>query len=111
MLTHHIPTQANPNPTVKPQQTAPESANIIPQDATDTVNNIFCFAALIDKQKGTLYTDATGALPEISLDGHQYFCVTYNYDTTYIFAEPITNVTTVLIVNAFYNVFTELTEK
>lgn len=36
--------------------------NVVPPDEP-TANNIFCFAALADKQTGTLYTDATGALP------------------------------------------------
>ena len=75
------------------------------------MNNIFCFAALADKQKGTLYIDTTGALPEISLNRHQYVFVAYDYDTNYIFAEPIANVTDALIVNAFDNIFTELTKK
>ena len=75
------------------------------------MNNIFCFAALADKQKGTLYTDTTGALPEISLNRHQYVFVAYDYDTNYIFAEPIANVTDASIVTTFNNMFTELTEK
>ena len=36
-------------------------------------NNVFCFAALAEKEKGTVYTDTTGALPVMSLDGHQYY--------------------------------------
>ena len=39
---------------------------------TVTVNNIYCFVALEDKEKGTLYMDATGALLSISLNGHHY---------------------------------------
>ena len=34
--------------------------------------NMFCYAALAEKQMGTLYTDTTGALPVKSLDGNQY---------------------------------------
>ena len=34
-----------------------------------------------NKQNGTLYTDATSTLPEMSLDGHQYYFVAYDYDT------------------------------
>ena len=45
---------------------------IIPNDEPQA-NNIFCYAALAEKQQGTLYTDATGAFPEMSLDGKQYF--------------------------------------
>ena len=56
--------------------------DIIPNDESQT-NNIFCYAALADKQEGTLYTDATGAFPEMSLDGKQYFFVAYDYDTNY----------------------------
>jgi hypothetical protein len=58
--------------------------HIIPND--EQTNNIFCFAALTDKQAGTIYTDATGALPTISLDGHPYYFITYDYNSNYIFA-------------------------
>ena len=61
--------------------------HIIPND--DQANNIFCFAALADKQAGTMHTDATGALPTISLDGHQYYFIAYDYNSNYIFVEPI----------------------
>ena len=81
MVTYHIPTKANPNPTLEPKQTVPEGANIIALNAADTMNNIFCFAALTDKQKGTLHTDATRTLTVISMDGYQYFFVAYDYDT------------------------------
>ena len=35
---------------------------IIPTDEPQA-NNIFFYAALVDKQQGTLYTDATEAFP------------------------------------------------
>ena len=50
-------------------------------------------------------------MPVILLDEHHYFFVAYGYDTSYIFAEPIANVTDALIVNAFDNIFTELTRR
>ena len=62
--------------------------DIIPNDEQQT-NNVFCYATLANKQEGALYTDATGAFPEMSLDGKQYFFVAYDYDTNYIFALPI----------------------
>ena len=46
--------------------------DIVPTELHE-VNNMFCYAALADKKAGTMYTDQTGALPAISLDGHQYF--------------------------------------
>ena len=87
------------------------TANIIQSDETHEANNIFCYAALADKQTGTLYTDATGSLPVMSLDGYQYFFVAYDYDTNYIFANPIKDVKDATIVQAFDDIFTELTEK
>ena len=64
-----------------------------------------------DKQTGTFYTDATGALPTMSLEGIQYFFVGYDYDTNCIFTIPIANVKDATIIDAFEKVFTELTEK
>ena len=40
--------------------TVPVEGHVIPED--NSVSNVFCFAALADKNKGNLYTDATGAL-------------------------------------------------
>ena len=45
------------------------------------VNNIFCSAALVDSRTGTLYTDDTGSLLAITLYGHQYYFIAYDYDT------------------------------
>ena len=69
------------------QQTLPEFEPE-PSDETHNANNIFSFAALADKQNGTLYTDATKALPAMSLDGRQYYFIAYDYDTNYIFVIP-----------------------
>ena len=99
----------NNNPAIHPNaaRTAP---TYIPSDEPQ-VNNVFCFAALADKQRGTMYTDATGALPAMSIDGHQYYFVAYDYDTNYIFAIPIKDVTDDSIMAAFHSVFNELKEK
>ena len=75
------------------------------------VCNMFCYAALADKQTGTLYTDATGALPVRSLEGNQYYYVAYDYDHNYIFAEPIPDVKDDTIVKAMTKIFTLLEEK
>ena len=63
------------------------------------------------QEKGTFYTDNTGALPARSIDGHQYFFIAYDYDTNYIFAIPIKDVTDNSIMVAFESVFNELKEK
>ncbi len=41
----------------------------------------------------------------------QYSFIAYDYDTNYIFAEPITDVKDTTIIAAFDKVFMELTEK
>ena len=68
------------------------NVNIIPiEEENDEECHVFCYAALADKQAGTMYTDATGALPAVTLDGNQYYFVAYAYDPNYIFALPISN--------------------
>ena len=84
--------------------------DIIPNDEPQT-KKIFFYAALADKKEGTLYTDATRAFPEMSLDGKQYFFVAYDYNTNYIFALPIANVQDKTFIKAFDKIFTKLTEK
>ena len=66
---------------------------------------------MADKQEGTLYTDATGAFPEMSLYSKQYIFVAYDYDTNYIFALPFANVQDKTIIEAFDKIFTKLTGK
>ena len=50
-------------------------------------NSMFCLEALAEK--GTVYTDATGALPVTSLDGYQYYIVAYDYDNNFIEAREV----------------------
>ena len=88
-------------PTISPDVNEPHNG----------LNNVFCFAALADKQTGTLYTDATGALPVMSLEGNQYYFVAYDYDTNAIFAIPIKNLKDDSIIAAFDEIFTDLTNK
>jgi hypothetical protein len=77
--------------------------------AKPTANNLFCFAALADKQHGTFYTDCTGNLPVRALDGQQLIFVAYDYDTNYIFAIPIESTKSEDIMNAFRMVVETLT--
>ena len=73
--------------------------------------NFFCFAALADKEKGTVYTDATGALPVMSLNGKQYYIVMYEYDNNYIHALPVSDLRDVTVVAAVDDFFKEMEEK
>ena len=71
---------------------------------------VFCFAALADKQHGTFYSDCTGALPTRALDGQQLFFVAYAYDPNYIFAIPIASTSNEHIIAAYKEVFHTLTD-
>ena len=81
-----------------------------PPPRVDT-HNIFCYAALADKMKGTIYTDSTGALPAGSHNGNQYFFIAYAYDPNYIYALPIQSGSSEHIIDAFETVFNDLTVK
>ena len=58
-------------------------------DEVEITNHVFCFASLADKEKGTVYTAATGALPVMFLEGKQCYVVAYDYNNNYIDAVPI----------------------
>ena len=77
----------------------------------DLPTDVFCFAALADKQHGTFYSDCTGALPTRALDGQQLFFVAYAYDPNYIFAIPIVSTSNDHIITAYKQVFQTLTNK
>ena len=86
--------------------------HIIPDDENvEEANNVFCYAALADKNKRTLYTDATGALPVRSLDGNQYYIISYDYELNHIFATPVPDLTDESIIGAFEDVFGQLKAK
>eukprot|EP00804_Cyclotella_cryptica_P011793 CCRYP_011361-RA/>CCRYP_011361-RA protein AED:0.17 eAED:0.11 QI:0/0/0/0.8/0.25/0.2/5/0/1137 len=112
-------TRINPIP---PDSTRPLSPTI-PTQGTNTSHiirikpigdsscNVFCYAALADKHTGTLYTDATGALLAVSLDGNQYYVIAYAYDPNYVFAKPIPNLRDETLLQTFDEVFQELKTK
>ena len=63
----------------------------VASEGVPTNANVFCFEALAEKEKGTTHTDATGALPVLSLDGHQYYIVAYDYDNNFIEARKVSD--------------------
>ena len=46
-----------------------------PTSETHKVNNISWYAALADKQNGTLYMDVTGTLSAMLLHGNQHYVI------------------------------------
>ena len=76
----------------------------------EKINNIFCFAALAEKESGTVYTDATGALPVMSVDGQQYYVVVYDYNTNYIDAVAVEDLKDETIVATIRKCFEQMEE-
>ena len=106
------PTALPPPATAIHPNAARTITNLIPDDEPlDGASNVFCYAGLADKPKGTLYTDATGALPTRSLDGNQTYLIAYDYNTNYIFAIPMASQSDEHIIAAFEQVFTQLEEQ
>ena len=74
-------------------------------EGVPTNNNVFCFAALAEKEKGTIYTDAMGAFPVLSLDGHQYYIAAYDYDNNFIEAKEVSDLKDETIVETVHKIF------
>ena len=86
--------------------------HLIPDDEPlDGMNNVFCFAALADTNKRTLYTNATGLLPARSLHGNQYYFIAYDYDLNCIFAVSIPNLLETRIIETLQHMFNQLKGK
>ena len=51
-----------------------------PQENKMVPCELFCFAAVADEIKGTVYTDLPGRFPSRSYKGNQYIFLTYVYD-------------------------------
>jgi hypothetical protein len=83
-----------------------ENALPIPQ-----ANQVFCFTAMADKTKRTLYHDLTGRLPVMSLEGNQYFLVAYDYTINAILVRPTKDLESATIIKAFDSIFQELKGK
>jgi hypothetical protein len=69
-----------------------------PAPPTPQANQIFCFAAMADKTKRTLYHDLTGRLPVMSLEGNQYFLVAYDYTINAILVRAIKDLESATII-------------
>ena len=71
-------------------------------------SNVFCFAALAEKEKITIYTDTTVALPVLSLDGHQYYVVACDYDNNFIEAQEVSDLKGEKIVETVQKIFDKM---
>jgi hypothetical protein len=95
--------------TRKPSLTKDEDAN--PPLETQAANEIFCFVALTDNNKGTIYTDLPGKFPVRSFQGHQYIFLTYVYDINAILVRPMESRKKASMEKAFKDIYSYLTMK
>ena len=74
-------------------------------------NKVFCFAALADTTKGTIYSDLTGRFPLQSYAGMQYIFIAYIYDENYIIIRPMKNRSDASMIDVFKDVYELLQRK
>jgi len=72
------------------------------------MQDVFCFAALVNTITGTIYTNITGAFPVRSFKSMQYIFVVYVYDLNAIIVCAMPSCTDASMVTAFREVITTL---
>ena len=100
----------NPHPDEDISHTA-QQYNIIDNDNDQSIANVFCFGAFVDKIFGVVYNICTGEFPSMSLDGNVCFFVMYHYKTNAILATPIPGLDSASILEAYKKNFEYLESK
>jgi hypothetical protein len=90
---------------------APPGPNLIGSDNDESIANIFCFGAFVDKNSGIVYHDLTGLFPFMSYNGSVCFFILYHYKFNSILATPISGLDNVCIFNAYKKEFEMLASK
>ena len=108
--TTHNPTNQR-QPSTSPPSPPPNHDDLFPPHESNTINHIFCWAALADQIEGTTYTDLTGRFPTMSLENKQYIFIAYDYTTNAIIVRALTDRESSTIVKAFDDIFTYLAAK
>jgi hypothetical protein len=81
---------------------------VFPQHKLCAMQDVFCFAALVNAITGTMYTDITGASPVQLFKSMQYIYVAYVYDLNAIIVCAMPSRTDASMVTAFTKVITIL---
>jgi hypothetical protein len=89
----------------------PSNANLIESNNNSTDTNIFCFAAIADKQTSILYNNLMGPFLFMSLKGNVCFLIVSHYETNAILAFPIKGFSDNIIVAAYKQQFNLLESK
>jgi hypothetical protein len=81
---------------------------MFPQHELCAMQDVFCFATLVNAITGTIYTDITGAFPVRLFKSMQYIFVAYVYDLNAIIVCAMLYCTDASMVTAFTEVITIL---
>ena len=103
----HIPDPAYPGPAYGVCM----GPRVVDDDGDESIANIFCFGAFVDKNSGIVYHNLTGSFPFMSFNGSMCFFVLYHYESNAILATPIAGLDDVSIFNAYKTYFRYLTAK
>jgi hypothetical protein len=79
-----------------------------PTQEVCSLQEMFCFAALVNANTGMMYTDLTGAFPVRSSKNMQYIFVAYIYDLNAIIVRPMPSRAAAAMIAAFTEVFAVL---
>jgi hypothetical protein len=85
--------------------------NLIGSDNDESITNIFCFGAFVDKNSGIVYHNLTGLFQFMSYNGSICFFILYHYKSNSILATPISGLNDICIFNAYKKEFGMLVSK
>ena len=86
--------------------------NLIGNDEDDeSIANMFCFGAFVDRNSSIVYHNLTGSFSFMSYDGSVCFFILYHYKSYSILATPIVGLNDVSIFQAYKQQFEMLKSK
>ena len=75
------------------------------QICTAIDNEVFCFAALMDANNNTIYSNLAGRFPVWSSVGHQYIFIAYVYTINAILMKPMKGMNDGNMIAAFKEIY------
>jgi hypothetical protein len=85
--------------------------NIIIDNNNESIANVFCFGAFLDKNSSIVYHNLTELFPFMSYNGSVCFLVLYHYKSNATLATPLTGLDNMSIFQAYKTYFKDLSAK
>ncbi len=90
---------------------APTGPKLIGSNDNESIANIFCFGAFVDKNSGIVYHNLMGSFPFKLYNGSICFFILYHYKLSSILVTPISGLDNICIFNAYKKEFEMLMSK